>query len=125
MERRAGSLKDCRDDGTEPLDPNRDMTTGNRVVCIDGEFELGIRQFYDELPVQGVTYTVRDICPGRDIEGQPEVAIRLVELVNPTQGGSSIERAFNAGRFAPLEELPDSQAADASYVGQPTDEVFV
>jgi hypothetical protein len=98
---------------------------GQSVVCIDGEFGAAVRQFYHELPTKGVTYTVRDVCPGQSMDGEPECAVTLVELVNPTQGKSNIERAFNAERFAPLEELPDQVEAKPEYIGEPGEEVFV
>ncbi len=99
---------------------------GQRVACIDDDFPKWVLECYTALPVKGGIYTVRDICPGIGHDNQtPEIAITVHELVNPTQGKSNIERAFNAERFAPLEEIEVGTAAEADYQAQPGEEVFV
>ncbi|MEM9446480.1 MAG: hypothetical protein AAGA18_14135 [Verrucomicrobiota bacterium] len=82
------------------------MITGQKVVCVDGKFPLGIEKFYDALPKEGVTYTVRDVSLGVNLKGQEgEVAITLVELINPCSDTPPYpERGFKAERFRPLEE---------------------
>jgi hypothetical protein len=35
---------------------------GQRVRCVDADFELWVREYVDEVPVEGGTYTIREIC---------------------------------------------------------------
>ncbi|MEM7386824.1 MAG: hypothetical protein AAF514_17945 [Verrucomicrobiota bacterium] len=76
--------------------------SGQKVTCINGQFPLGIEEWYVALPKEGETYTIRDIAPGINFREEPEVAVTLVELRNPL-GKGGLERSFNAERFAPLE----------------------
>ncbi len=84
---------------------------GQKVVCIDGRFPLGIEKFYPQVPKEGNAYTIRDIVPGISFRGEHgEVAVYLVEIVGPlnTHG---IERGFNVERFAPLNEIEERMLA--------------
>jgi hypothetical protein len=78
---------------------------GQKVVCVDDAFPLGIAKYYWKLPVKGVTYTVRDLIPGIDPSGEPgEMCVYLVELINPCSDKPPYpERGFKAERFRPLE----------------------
>ena len=87
------------------------MIVGQKVVCVDGKFPLGIEQFYVALPKEGETYTVRSVCVGVNWKGEAgEVAIHLVELINPRSDKPPYpERGFNAERFRPLEEMTETE----------------
>ncbi len=78
-----------------------------KVVCVDGQFPLGIEQLYAELPKEGSTYTIRDIVPGVGLTGdEGEVAVYLIEIRGPLNA-HGIERGFRAERFAPLTMVED------------------
>lgn len=81
----------------------RQMTSGSKVVCIDDTFPEWIGKFYNQLPKKGTVYTVRDMCPGHNWRMEPEIAITLVELINPCSAKGP-ERGFNIERFADLED---------------------
>jgi hypothetical protein len=82
------------------------MMTGQKVVCVDDKFPLGIEKFYTALPRAGVTYVIRDVSLGVSLQLEPgEVAITLVGLVNPCSDTPPYpERAFRAERFRPLDD---------------------
>lgn len=92
---------------------------GQKVVCIDGKFPLGIEKLYVALPQEGKTYTIRAVLPGTPIdnvaaEGE-EIAVYLQEIVNPRSGKAPHrERGFKAERFRPLEELTTEEILDRS-----------
>ncbi len=76
---------------------------GQKVVCVDGKFALGLEKFFPSLPHEGETYTIRDLVPGISPQmGEGEVAVYLIEIIGSTNA-HGIERGFNAERFAPLE----------------------
>jgi hypothetical protein len=84
---------------------------GQKVVCVDDKFPLGIEKLYTALPREGETYTVRDIVPGCDFNAEPgEVAVYLIELRNPANK-LGIERGFKAERFAPLDTIEEIEEA--------------
>lgn len=84
------------------------MMVGQKVVCIDDKFPLGIEKFYIALPKAGVTYVIREVSVGRswtDPESG-EIAVCLVGLNNPcSEVPPYPERAFKAERFRPLDEM--------------------
>ena len=87
------------------------FATGQKVACVDDQFPLGIEKLYTALPKKDVVYTVRDVMPGVSLKNtEGEVAIYLVELVNPANP-HGIEYGFNAERFAPLETDEDEAEA--------------
>jgi hypothetical protein len=74
-----------------------------KVVCVDGNFPIGIEKLYSELPKEGSTYTIRDIVPGIGLTGEEgETAVYLCEITGPLNA-HGIERGFRADRFAPLQ----------------------
>lgn len=80
------------------------MTTGSKVICIDGTFPEWCKEFYVAFPVEGKTYTIRDMMPGINGKGEPEIAVTLREIVNPKSNKAPFpERAFNIERFRDLE----------------------
>lgn len=79
---------------------------GEKVVCVNDSFGMGIRDIYNALPKKGTVYTIRDIVPGQDFACKETVAVYLVELVNlPNE--HKIEPGFQCLRFKSLETLDD------------------
>src|SRR4051812_44100787 len=99
------------------------MVKGQKVVCINDSFSEMIRALYKELPVKGVTYTIREVFLGREkiVKGgdSATVGLLLQELHNPKdpfhQGQQ--ELGFSSERFAPLEELPAESVEEEAAVG--------
>jgi hypothetical protein len=89
------------------------MMSGQKVVCIDDKFPLGIEKFYACLPKAGVTYVIRDVSLGVNLQGaEGEIAVTLVGLHNPKSSTPPFpERGFKAERFRPLEDDRLSEAA--------------
>ncbi len=93
------------------------MIKGQKVVCINDRFPAVVRAIYKQLPVKGVTYTVRDVFLGREkvvkAGDSATVGLLLVELVNPPDPlhKGQQELGFNSERFAPLDEL-SAEAAE-------------
>jgi hypothetical protein len=93
------------------------MIKGQKVVCINDTFPALIRAIYKQLPVKGVTYTIREVFLGREkvVKGgdSATVGLLLAELTNPPdpfhQGKQ--ELGFSSERFAPLEEKTDETSA--------------
>ena len=93
------------------------MIKGQKVVCINDDFNEFIRAVYAQLPVKGTTYTIREVFLGREriVKGADSATVGLLlhELVNPPDpfhaGGE--ELGFSSERFAPLEELPPVEEA--------------
>ncbi len=94
------------------------MMKGQKVVCVNDTFSPSVRALYQQLPVKGDTYTIREVFLGREkiVKGgdTATVGLLLEELKNPPdpfhQGNQ--ELGFSSERFAPLEELPDVQAEE-------------
>jgi hypothetical protein len=86
------------------------MTKGQRVVCVDDRFPKWVVEFFNQLPVKGRTYTIREVCLRRETmrgSDSATIALLLQELHNPpdpTHTGGE-ELAFKSERFAPLEEI--------------------
>lgn len=102
------------------------MTKGQKVVCINDTFPELVRALYQQRPVKGVTYTVREVFLGREkiVKGgdSATVGLLLVELVNgpdPFHQGKQ-ELGFSSERFAPLEELPPEAIAEEIFAGADT-----
>jgi hypothetical protein len=93
------------------------MIKGQRVVCVDDRFPKWVVEFFNQLPIKGRTYTIRDVCLRREtIRGSDSatIALLLEELHNPpdpTHKGNE-ELAFKSERFAPLEEIAEEQEAE-------------
>lgn len=95
------------------------MIKGQRVVCVDDRFPKWVVEFFNQLPVKGRTYTIRDVCLRREtLRGSESgtIALLLEELHNPPdpahKGGE--ELAFKSERFAPLEEIEVEEEAELS-----------
>jgi len=99
------------------------MIKGQKVVCINDDFNEFIRAVYAQLPVKGTTYTIREVFLGREriVKGADSATVGLLlhELVNPPDpfhaGGE--ELGFSSERFAPLEELPPGEEAVGAEAG--------
>lgn len=73
---------------------------GDRVVCVDGKFHPAIAALYTALPKEGQTYVVRDARIGARPDGQGDVSLLLVGLVNPKANSrAALERGFSESRF--------------------------
>lgn len=100
-------------------DRRRHMMKGQKVVCINDRFPAVVRAIYKQLPVKGVTYTVREVFLGREkvvkAGDSATVGLLLEELVNPPDPlhKGQQELGFNSERFAPQEEIP-AEAAEES-----------
>jgi hypothetical protein len=92
------------------------MVKGQKVVCINDAFPEFVRALYRQLPVKGITYTIREVFLGREkvVKGgdSATVGLLLEELVNPPDPfhAGQQELGFSSERFAPLEELPEEEA---------------
>lgn len=82
------------------------MTVGSKVVCVDDKFPEQIIHFYQELPIEGEVYTVRNVSVGLNWHGEAgEVCLLLQEITNPKSDAPPFpERGFNSERFMPLQE---------------------
>jgi len=93
------------------------MIKGQRVVCVDDRFPKWVVEFFNQLPIKGRTYTIRDVCLRRETmrgSDSATIALLLEELHNPpdpTHKGNE-ELAFKSERFAPLEEIAEEQEAE-------------
>lgn len=107
---------------------------GQRVVCINDDFEPWVYDIYRALPKKDKIYTVRSVGIGRsnptfavndDAEikltgAEFDMLILLKELNNPDDPHSSVkqELGFRAERFAPLqEETVEEEAGELIGVG--------
>jgi hypothetical protein len=94
------------------------MKVGQRVACVNDTFPSWVREYYDQLPTKGAIYTIRAVSLGRGtLVGSESAEVRLLleELHNgpdPHHKGGD-EMGFRSDRFAPLEELDESETAEA------------
>lgn len=93
---------------------------GQRVVCINDEFEPWVYDLYRALPKKDKVYTIRAVSAGRSnpkfavnddaqlqlTEAEFDIRVLLKELNNPDDPHSSVkqELGFRSERFAPLQE---------------------
>ncbi len=77
---------------------------GQKVVCINDEFEAECFDEVPYLPVKGSVYTVRSIELMTATTGDRSPIIWLVEIVNPVMPWEigDVEIGFVPGRFRPL-----------------------
>ncbi|HEY3756763.1 MAG TPA: hypothetical protein VGL42_11490 [Opitutaceae bacterium] len=94
------------------------MMKGQKVVCINGRFSELVRAMYKQLPVEGETYTIREVFLGREkvvkAGDSATVGVLLEELHNPPDPfhAGRQELGFSSERFAPVEELPPEEAVE-------------
>lgn len=108
------------------------FTTGQKVVCINDEFEPWVFDLYRSLPKKDKIYTIRSVAPGRanptfavneDAEitltgAEFDVLVLLKELINPDDPHSSLkqELGFRSERFAPLQ-TDEAEEEEGELVG--------
>lgn len=76
---------------------------GQKVVCVDDDFEPYLSMDIHQFPICETIYTVRETLCG----AAPWMAIRLNEIKNkpgPSQWGEFCEPYFRASRFRPVVE---------------------
>jgi hypothetical protein len=99
------------------------MIKGQKVVCINDTFGTFVKAVYRQLPVKGVTYTIREVFLGREriVKGgdSATVGLLLEELLNPPDPFhvGEQELGFSSERFAPLEEHPPEEALEEAEAG--------
>jgi hypothetical protein len=105
---------------------------GQRVVCVNDDFEPWVYDLYRALPKKDKVYTVRAVAAGRSnpkfavdedaklqlTHAEFDIMILLKELQNPDDPHSSVkqELGFRAERFAPLQE-DEEEEEEAELVG--------
>lgn len=90
------------------------MQVGSKVVCTDANFPADTARFYWRMPIEGPTYTIREMGVGVSINGElGEVYVLLDGIENPRSTTPPYpERGFNAERFRELEP-PATEEAEA------------
>lgn len=85
-----------------------------KVVCINDTFAAWVYDSYNQLPVKGTVYTIREVDLGRsDLDSNSDVTFRVLlhELHNDpdfTASGRDIgELGFRSDRFATLQQLEE------------------
>jgi hypothetical protein len=106
--------------------------TGQKVVCINDQFEPWVYDLYTALPKKDRIYTVRSMAAGRSnpkfsvnddaeiqlTDAEFDILLLLKELQNPNDPHSSLkqELGFRSERFAPLQT--DSEVEEESaFIG--------
>jgi hypothetical protein len=104
---------------------------GQKVVCIDDKFPLGVMELFVAFPKEGKVYTIREVraidMPENEKRGLPPVEIRVLlqEIVNPKDTDTGLERGFRADRFRPLEELTEERVEEEPVlIGHKGDQHF-
>lgn len=100
---------------------------GQKVACINDDFSPTVRHLYKQLPRKDEIYTVREVSIGRSqvtssAGGENDISylVLLEELHNPDDPymheSAGQEMGFRSDRFAPLEELENTEYAEAEEV---------
>ena len=100
---------------------------GQKVACINDDFSAIVRRLYRQLPRKDRIYTIRDVRIGRmkitsGAGGENSVSylVLLDELYNPDdpymREGAGEEMGFRSDRFAPLEEIENTEFAHEEQV---------
>lgn len=79
-----------------------------KIVCINDDFPVEVYERLDHTPIEGSTYTVRDIVPAMNLKGGEDCAVLLNEIRNP-MNQLGVESGFGAWRFRPLEEITNKK----------------
>ncbi|HEY5704190.1 MAG TPA: hypothetical protein VIS96_01295 [Terrimicrobiaceae bacterium] len=96
---------------------------GQKLACVNDDFSATVRRLYRQLPRKDQIYTVRDVRIGRlnvtsaaGGENPISYLVLLEELRNPDdpymRDGTGEEMGFRSDRFAPLEELEETEFAE-------------
>lgn len=100
------------------------MQAGQKVVCINDQFDRWVIIMYEELPMKNNVYTIASVSMGRtdpqDIDvNKMEMAVTLNEIKNPIDPhykGGQQELQFVASRFKVLEEVAEVKRRTAQNV---------
>ena len=98
------------------------FVTGQKVVCINDQFEPWVFKLYKQLPKKDATYTVREVYIGKESLKDKDggsVGIILKEINNPTDPtckSGPQELGFNSERFVPLDELEFADSKEEELV---------
>jgi hypothetical protein len=106
--------------------------TGQKVVCINDQFEPWVYDLYTALPKKDRIYTVRAMSAGRSnpkfsvnddaeiqlTDAEFDILLLLKELQNPDDPHSSVkqELGFRSERFAPLE-TDSEEEEESAFIG--------
>lgn len=74
---------------------------GQRVICIRDTCDPRTRRLYEQFPVKGVVYVIRDWRIGIGNDGQTgAISVLLNGLTNPkAESNMNLERGFDSDRF--------------------------
>jgi hypothetical protein len=106
--------------------------TGQKVVCINDQFEPWVYDLYTALPKKDRIYTVRAMSAGRSnpkfsvnddaeiqlTDAEFDILLLLKELQNPDDPHSSVkqELGFRSERFAPLQ-TDSEEEEESAFIG--------
>jgi hypothetical protein len=106
--------------------------TGQKVVCINDQFEPWVYDLYTALPKKDRIYTVRAMSAGRSnpkfsvnddaeiqlTDAEFDILLLLKELQNPDDPHSSVkqELGFRSERFAPLQTVSEEEE-ESAFIG--------
>lgn len=86
--------------------------TGDKVVCVNDDFEPIIYELYAELPDKGQVYTVRqldigraNLIPGNTVDSYLVLLDEIHNPLDPLCRKEPKELGFASHRFVPLEEV--------------------
>lgn len=88
------------------------MITGDKVVCVNDNYDPWVVDIYNQLPIKGFVYTVESVSMGRadpldrGIESMVD-AVTLKEVTNPSDPyykGGVKELQFNSERFRKVKK---------------------
>lgn len=93
---------------------------GTRVVCIDGKFFPFVREFVEEVPIEGSIYTVSEICYEANgwEAGHIAPGFFLAEIPEglPACDGRI---CWEAQRFDPIEDTEEAKKRRADALHHP------
>lgn len=77
------------------------------MLCINDKFDPLIYELYQQLPMLGHMYIVRDVVPGTDYGVAETISVLLNEVRNrPNKKG--VENGFSHTRFRELTEAEEN-----------------
>lgn len=85
------------------------------LICINDNFTPEVKQWFNVLPKEGNTYTLRKRVPVMSGANSGKTGILLHEIINPPiphpSGLGTMEPSFDESRFAPADEWNSIGAA--------------
>ena len=89
---------------------------GTRVLCIDGKFDPFVWEFVDEVPVEGVIYTVSGICFEANSWEAGNVAPGFFfEEIPEGLAGFESRVCWEAQRFDPIVDADEAERRAAKH----------